>query len=323
MLGERNTAAIRNDSQSFKQTVNNNYYQWLPGDFSDNQIQNLLTFWLRQPSTIPLDVVADSGLGHDLTLVRGFNDCNPFGNPRYFSFYAFFVGLLWYHATCQDPVGLHKRLQEPTLGNPIPVRIGKQRISQDLANSLEEWSRVRELAGPDVMAKKPRIVELGAGYGRLAFVFLTAQPCRYVIVDIQPALSLAQWYLSQVFPELNTFGVREFSTYEEVAAEIEVADICFLTADQLLLLPPLFADISVSISSLHEMRYDQIATYKALLEQKTTTAIYFKQWLQWTNPVDGMTVGRGDFILNAPWQLVLDCLHPVHDQMVELGFLRR
>ena len=81
-------------------------------------------------------------------------------------------------------------------------------------------------------------------------------------------------------------------------------------------------DFTVSISSLHEMRHEQIAHYLDLVARKTRFGVYFKQWRQWTNPSDDIEVGRADFLLPAPWLLVLDEPHAVQDAFCELGFLR-
>jgi putative sugar O-methyltransferase len=204
----------------------------------------------------------------------------------------------------------------------LPVYADGRLISQDLANSLHEWSRVRQMVQGLGLPQTPRIMELGAGYGRLAYVFLQAEPCRYVIVDIAPALAVAQWYLTAVFPGRRIFGFRHFNDYAEVAAEFLAADICFLSANQLAMLPAGVIDITVSISSLHEMRADQIAHFKALIAARTGFAVYFKQWMRWRNPEDEIEVGRADFMLGAPWRLVMDTPHAVHDEFCELGFLR-
>jgi putative sugar O-methyltransferase len=322
MLNEKNRRSLQRNLQVFKQTVNNNYYQWLPGDTTDNQIRNLTAFLEQHPSTVPDEVVAASGPHRELATLKAFYNNNPFDNPAYFRFYAYFVGMLWHFVATNDPSGQHERLEEPQLGSPIPIQYRDKWISQDLANSLHEWTRVQALVGTRPVPEKPRVLELGAGYGRLAYVFLAAQSCRYVVVDIPPALWIARWYLTQLFPDRKVFGFRHFARYEDVAAEIEAAELCFLTANQLALLPPGFADISVSISSLHEMRHDQIVNYKTLLERVTRSIIYFKQWTRWTNPADGIDVGRSDFILSESWQLILDCPHPVHDAMTELGYVR-
>jgi putative sugar O-methyltransferase len=187
---------------------------------------------------------------------------------------------------------------------------------------LDEWLRVRTLTENARVPAVPRVLEVGAGYGRLAFVFMRAQKCKYIIVDIAPALFLARWYLERALPGLKIFGYRTFTSYDDVKSEFDEADLCVIGPHQLELLPDEYVDICVSISSLHEMTRDQIQYYKTLIERKTKTAVYFKQWNSWKNPIDGILVGRGDFLLQHHWSRVLDQPHPVNSEFVELGFLR-
>jgi putative sugar O-methyltransferase len=307
---------------NFKRTINNTYFQWLPGDFEDIQMKRLLAFFSEQPDMIPISVVASSGPSRSLPDVHVLFGENPFLQRHYFEFYSLFVGLLWHYVACNDPSKLHQRLQEPALGNPLPVRLGDRVISQDLANSLHEWIRIRALTEQEERPPVPRVLEIGAGYGRLAYLFFQAQRCKYVIVDIAPALFLAQWYLARVLPGLTIFGYRTFTSFREIQAEFNAADICFIGPHQLGLLPDEYFDISVSISSLQEMTIEQIQTYKRLIERKTRTAVYFKQWKTWKNPIDCIVVGRGDFLLQRPWRVVLDQDHPINGQFCELGFIR-
>lgn len=306
----------------FKTTINNNYFQFLPGDFNDPQVRRLLRFWSAAPSPWALEAAESAQrLGGGTEVATAF-DYNPFGNPAYPRFYGFFVGMLWYWACCHDAERLHLVLEEPALGQPIPVQVEGKAVSQDLANSLHEWSRIRQLVAGRTLRDRPRLLEIGAGYGRLAHVVLQTGRFRYAIVDIAPALVIAKWYLSTLFPKLRVFGFRPFRDFAEVAEEVEAADICFFSANQLALLPDGFADVGVAISCLHEMRHDQIRLYLDLLSAKVRSGIYQKNWTVWKNPEDGIEVNRASFHIAPPWRLVLDESHPINDQMWETGYLR-
>jgi hypothetical protein len=96
-----------------------------------------------------------------------------------------------------DPDRLAPRLVEPAIGNPIPIHLDGRMISQDVANSLRELRRFqRYLAG----TRRATFADLGAGYGRLGYVAIIASGCRYWVVDIPPALAVAEWYLSRCQP---------------------------------------------------------------------------------------------------------------------------
>ena len=66
----------------------------------------------------------------------------------------------------------------------------------------------------------------GRAYGRTAYVFMTLQPgCRYILVDIPPALYVAQRYLSAVFEDRKIFAFRSFNSFDQVRDEIAEAAI--------------------------------------------------------------------------------------------------
>ena len=165
------------------------------------------------------------------------------------------------------------------------------------------------------------MLEIGAGYGRLAYVFLVASLCQYVIVDIAPTLYLASWYLQNCFPHRRIFKYRSFETFDEIRAEFEAAEICFLGSHQLELLPDDYLDITISINSLHELTRDQVNYYKALMESKTKYIVYLKQRTAWTNELDGTALGRADYVLREPWRLILDLEHPIQSKFIELLFV--
>lgn len=308
---------------SFKRTINNCYMQWLPGYFDDPRMKLPLAAFHERPSMTPVEVAASAEADPALaTEVVGYGGFMPFANPDYLQFYAFYTGLVWHLMTLHSVDGLYTRLEEPKLGRPIPLSTKGQAISQDLAQSLLEYSRVKHFTAPLPLPKRPTYLELGAGYGRLAYAMLSGWPCRYIIVDIPPTILVAKWYLPRVLPHLKVFGYRAFTNFEEVQDEFESADLIFLSPNQLALLPDGFVDVSISISSLHEMSVEQSARYRTLLQAKTTHAIYFKQWIKWRNPADDIEVGAADYQLAAPWKKVLESTDLANHEFIELGWVR-
>jgi hypothetical protein len=86
--------------------------------------------------------------------------------------YVLAVRLLWEYAAPHDRWGV-LRLPEPDLGAPFPVYWRGRLISQDLANSALEMAAVARAIG----ARRPRsAVEIGAGYGRTAYVLASLFP---------------------------------------------------------------------------------------------------------------------------------------------------
>src|SRR6266542_3793636 len=207
--------------------------------------------------------------------------------------YRYFVLMLWTYARAADVMGCLGRLEEPEEGNPLVVMAGNERASQDLANSLLEYYSMREAVD---FQKCERVLEIGGGYGRDAYVILGLNPgVQYTLVDVPPALWVAQRYLSSVFRSRPVFRVRGFRSYDEVREEMEQASIVCLLPHQLELLPDRRFDLSTSISSFGEMGPTQIRTYFKALERLTKGHFYMKQWKVSQNAFDRVSLREGDY----------------------------
>jgi len=176
---------------NLKRTVSNNYYNWLVTSLRDPQLRRAILNCAGQPALAPLL----NRLEASATGLRIAGRPQPFTLSRAEAWrYKFFVDVIWEMARRNDAAGLTDRLAEPEVGNPIRVRRRDQLISQDLANSIMEFTFA---ARSGVVRDGSRIAELGAGYGRLAYVFAEARPLTYCIFDVWPALAVAQWYFDR------------------------------------------------------------------------------------------------------------------------------
>ena len=184
------------------------------------------------------------------------------------------------------------------MGNPPPVRFHGELVSQDLANTSLEVSALQRL----VPGMSPTsILEIGAGYGRVAYALLSLYPgSRYTIIDIEPTLGIGQRYLTRLFPD---------------------RDIRFLTPDRADEISDASVDLALSISSLHEMTRDKIAYYIALLDRVAGGgAVYLKQWTSWHNPKDDITVSFNDYVVPASWKRVFRAQAPVQVSFTHAGW---
>lgn len=204
--------------------------------------------------------------------------------------YAYATRLLWQYARKHDAAGV-VALPEPTLGTPLPVRLDGRLISQDLANSaLEVDFLVRALAGAPIRS----VLEVGAGYGRTAYVILSLFPdVTYTIVDIEPAISISRWYLTQLFP---------------------AARLRFVRPDEIATIEPV--DLALSISSLQEITHAQLEEYLKLFD-RVAAWVYLKQWIAWYNPVDRITMRFDDYPIPGSWQLAARGVAPVQTKFVQ------
>jgi putative sugar O-methyltransferase len=213
---------------------------------------------------------------------------------------------LYANAVRARPFGdLLDLIPEPAVGDPVLVRYGARTVSEDLCHSVEEYSSI--VSGLPSDRSCDTIVEIGAGYGRLAYVFLRAsRDVRYHIVDIPPALFVAQWYLTSVLPDVPVFRFRQFRTYEEVADEMAGARLVFLEPQQLALLPDDYADLAISISTLHEMVPDQVSWHLATIDRLCRVACYLKQWRHFYNETDRVLMTRASYRLPGAWEQIFD-----------------
>jgi hypothetical protein len=113
----------------------------------------------------------------------------------------------------------------------------------------------------------------------------------YTIVDIEPALSLSRWYLTQLFP---------------------VERLQFLRPDEVLELPRGSVDVALSISSLQEMTAKQVRGYLGVLDHVAAGGIVFlKQLSSWRNPADGIVMRFDEYPVPPGWTPVFREVAPV------------
>jgi putative sugar O-methyltransferase len=282
---------------AFKRTVNTNYFQWEPGSPRgdgprERVARRLVTLWPQHADPRVLGArLADSRRSLHVGWAA--------------RWHAICVAMLWEYARRRDPSNLLDMYAEPELGQPPLVRHRGALISEDLANSVLELAAISDGGGLPVGGSL--VVELGAGYGRLVWLLLRAVPgVRCVVCDIPPALAIAQRYLTELFAELPTFRFRPFDKPAAVMPELERARLAFLLPHQLAALPALEADLFVNISSLHEMRHEQIATWFTLIDRHTRGRFYTKQWIHSINVFDDLTVEREDYPVPEHWQTLLN-----------------
>jgi len=304
---ELNLRQLADDGfDEFKRTINRNYFQFQLADPRSPQYRAVAGAWLRHPRP----AVFGARLAERLVFPGRIG--GAVGNKNY----AVYLAMLWEYVHRREGGQTLQRLEEPLLGHPVYIDYRGRRVSEDLCNSVLEFAAITEAvpAGEPIRS----VIELGAGYGRLAWVFLSVlRDVRYLVVDIPPALAIAEQYLSALFADRRVFGFRRFDSFADVADEFEAAQIVFLTPNQLDLLPPQRTDLFVNVSSLHEMRPDQIEHYFAAIETHCAGRFYTKQWQRSINKHDGLVVSHDDYPVPAGWQVVFDRPHPVQVEFFE------
>lgn len=315
--------------ENFKRTINQNYFNFVIRRFGDPRIRRSLALWRRAGAGALLGTrLADPDRDRELWFAR---------DPRYRVFpgesapsrwlkrqlYRLMVAVQFAYVERRDRQGWLRDIEEPALGNPIPLTRRGRRISQDLANTALAAAGVMDaLAASGSGTLRPTVAELGAGCGRLGWLLLAKRRVRYIVFDIPPALLVAQWYLSTLRPDLKIFRFRRFERFEDVACELEQADIAFFTANQLEHWPDGSIDAFASISALHEMTRPQIAHYLALFDRKTAHAVFLLLKRVYRNPFDDLVLDRDAYAMPAGWRLWREADDPLNPGFFTLSYLR-
>ncbi|MDO8621268.1 MAG: putative sugar O-methyltransferase [Candidatus Levybacteria bacterium] len=222
--------------------------------------------------------------------------------------YKIYVAFLNDYVYRKDKLKLLDRIEEPLIGNPFIINYKNKSISQDLCNSVHEFYSISENIN---LLKLKNIAELGAGYGRLAYIFLnTLSKTSYCIIDIPPALLISQEYLSKVFPKEKIFFFRPFSSFEEIKEEFEAARIRFIMAHQIEYLPKKYFNLTISISTLHEMTRKQISNYIKQINRLTNGYFYNKQWIR-SYAKDNSYIREDEYPIPKNWHTIYQHPHPI------------
>lgn len=286
--GSKNLGQLESDGfDHFKQTIALNYFTWVVNRHSEQ------FHYLRK--RLPLTVWPALLLG----ALQFDRQCKLTRKQQAWN--GLFTRMLWLFAERHDTEGLLRTMTEPMVGSPFQIHARGRLISQDLANSVLEYYSMREHWRPSA-DRVTTVCELGAGYGRNAYVIMnTVKLCKYLIVDIPPALYLSQRYLKSVLGTKKFFEFRAFDRFEQVEDEFRDADVAFLLPHQAEVLPPKCVDLFINISSLHEMKLDQISAYMGMIDRLTNGYFYSKQWLVSENPFDQIRIKPEDYPIPDHW----------------------
>lgn len=283
---------------NFKLTVNQNYQNYIPRSLRDPKLKPLLRQFRKNASLRSLLAYIENPDGmtsQGYLSLPGTSILND--NPTELALYRTLVALGWDYCRANDPLELCSSLEEPELGNPIRVHYSGKLVSQDLATSVVE---ITEFVGPwkRRFGDKPfSVLEVGGGYGRLAHAMLSTQNVsQYYVVDIPPALHVSRWYLERLFPDKVIFDFRPFKNVRSCRAEMKKADIIFLLPHQIEQIGKEAIDISVAVSSLHEMRLDQANHFLKHMGRVTKHYIGSKQYWNYHNPYDQIDLKQEDYI---------------------------
>lgn len=274
--------------ENFKRTINFEYSQWGVTSFRDNRIRRLFWGLLRQ-GRIPAGALARYDLldravrwpdGIDLGTGEAVVTTGTESTLR-FRAHAVYCGLLWQLAQADDSLGVLGQVREPSLGNPLPITWRGRLISQDLAMGSLELNRIHRHFP---LGRVRRVLEIGAGYGRLAWLFRMLYPeIEYSIVDIPPALALSKRYLQEEFGS-GSVATEFWGRSDSSSSAPSNAPFRLYTPDALPRLPDGRFDLILNISSFDEMDPATVAGYLKAIDRLGCGAVYLKGYGRTRSP---------------------------------------
>lgn len=165
-------------------------------------------------------------------------------------------------------------------GHPY-IQINNQNISFDKVNSLIELS---ELNNFNLVFNKMVILEIGAGSGRLADTICSNyEDIKYIICDIPLAIYISYFRIKKRFNDKNICLAVDCDNEKDLLTKINSNDIIFIFPHQLKLIKNRLFDLTIAISSLHEMNKNTIKFYMSRIND-ISKILYFSVWKKTTIP---------------------------------------
>ncbi len=224
--------------------------------------------------------------------------------PDSWQTYFHYVTLYYNYLLPRDRLGFLATQSEPEVGGTSrQIMLEGRRVSADFLLSVEDAYAALEAWTATGKAGTPRIiVELGAGYGRLAYVARRLMPdCTYVILDLPEALMCSSSWLSralpgEVVPYEESRGMRRFGR-EELASR----RVWTLGAHQIEQIDADAADMFVNIRSFAEMPRAAIENYFREIDRIVTGALYSVQRKREDNVVDREVISEATYPIPSHW----------------------
>ena len=155
---------------------------------------------------------------------------------------------------------LKYKLDSPNIYDIDLVEIDGKKFSYETLVCFSRFLQILNLKP----SKLDTVVEIGAGIGELARIFITTGTTRkYIIVDIPPTLAFSQHFLSTVLP------IKKIEFFDPNRTSIDLSGdwlCCFLTPDQLTHIPNF--DLGLNIYSFGEMSQNLVYSYINELKKK-------------------------------------------------------
>lgn len=252
-----------------------------------------------------------------------FNERFAGTNPLSFQNYCLAVWLYYQKVREIDEDHFLETVLEPgTGGSRSQVLVSDRPMSLDFIQSVEEAYRIREAWRAAGKSGSPRIiVELGAGYGRLAYVCRKMLPdCSYVILDLPEALMCANSWLQRSLPgEVVPYDSARHAS-PLTAERLRGAAVWLLGAQRVEDLAVGSVDAFVNVYSFAEMPRASVDNYFSHIDRVTAGVLYMKQRKVERNAQDNCEIRADGYPVRAGWKLLYDRTSSAYEGVFERAY---
>lgn len=221
---------------------------------------------------------------------------------------------MWRMAVYLDDAKNLTRVSESLIGNPYRIRFNGRLISQDLARSVTEYNLLSKYINS---TSKSRVLEIGAGYGRLGEVFHQLSDVQYIIVDIMPSIFVSRFYLERRHPKSKILDFRDIAKIGRLPDNFEGYDFIFLTPNQLEYLPNGSVDMVININSFMEMSRTAVDSYFSEIDRLSNGFLYTKQWFRNLSKKGVELFNKNNYPVKGHWKLVREQYDQLHIKFFE------
>jgi putative sugar O-methyltransferase len=225
-----------------------------------------------------------------------------------------------------DVDGFLERHEDPQIGGTYDQElICGRACSLDFLQSVEEAYRIRAAWRAAGRSGDPSVlVELGAGYGRLAYVCRRMMPtCTYVILDLPEALICAQSWLSRtlgadVVPHGAGRGLQSLGR-----TQLAGGNVFLFLPHRIAEIQDSAVDAFVNIYSFAEMPKASIDNYFRQLDRITEGVLFMKQRKQEVNAFDGVRISEETYPIPQHWRELQRSTTTLYEDFFEVAFSTR
>lgn len=244
-------------------------------------------------------------------------------DPESRQVYRAFLYLYLKQLRGEDDANFLAQHEDTRIGGSVDQELIDSRlVSFDFLQSVDEALKIRRAWTAAGHTGDPElIVELGAGFGRLAYVCRLMFPaCTYVILDLPEALICSASWLSRVFPD----AVAPYHASRTIGrlsrATLRTRRLWFFTPDRIERIDDGAVDVFCNIYSFAEMPKRSIENYFRQLARITNGVFYTKQRMREVNRGDNVVVARADYPIPADWHLLFEQTSPLYEDFFEAAY---